>query len=495
VEARLAAWTVPSTGLAGFNNVTDLAAGLPSGITAATMTVSFATTCGGAAVATENPILLTKVGPNYQPEFLIPGSLTAGTYYVTVSGSGFGSANCSEIAVTATTTTLAACVPTSSLAVVAGTTVTAYVPNGFWESGTTGIKVVNLEGAAFETSIATPGAVNSCAADSTTGEVICSENTANVDLITGSTLNSTVVSGSNAYVGFSGGECENCGVGVNAANHTAVIEEGYNPSPVGSAVQVLNLAGAHPGTFNPVFPLQGAKVSEDLSIDSGRNLILSPSESGYYELLKIGAGNALTEYNSSFIGGEMESAAEDCTTGIALASSEGSDDVYITDLTQATFTPGSPGSWTAPGGYESLNDGGYSAGTCGLSTAPGTGHLAVVTGEFGGNSFSALQLPATSGTGTPALVDWAYTNMPPTPDGNTFSAGYDPHTVTAYTSPNNNKSYGVFADFIFGTPNYVGVVDLACVLALPRVSVGSHIVDNSNSANNTATCVRYVATP
>ncbi len=36
----------------------------------------------------------------------------------------------------------------------------------------------------------------------------------------------------------------------------------------------------------------------------------------------------------------MTLAAEDCTTGIALAADEFTDNIYITDLTQATFTAG-----------------------------------------------------------------------------------------------------------------------------------------------------------
>jgi hypothetical protein len=171
-----------------------------------------------------------------------------------------------------------------------------------------------------------------------------------------------------------------------------------------------------------------------------------------------------------------------------LASDEESDGVYITDLTQATFTAGSPGSWTAPGQFVNLNDGGYSAGTCGISSAPGTSHLAVVTGEFGGDTYAILQLPAKSGSGTPSLVDWAYvSSMPNTPDGAAFSAGYDPHTVTAYTSPNNNKAYAVFADWAPGYPDYLAVVDMACVLALPHPS---HIVSGNASA-----CTRYVPVP
>jgi hypothetical protein len=208
---------------------------------------------------------------------------------------------------------------------------------------------------------------------------------------------------------------------------------------------------------------------------------------GNYDLLKIGSGNTLTEYSNYTGSATLDSAAEDCTTGIALASDEFTDEIYITDLTQAVF---STSTWSAPGQYINLNDGGYSAGTCGISTAPGTGHLAVVTGEFGGSAYSALLLPSTSGSGTPTLADYAYVSgMPATPDGNYFSAGYDPHTVTAYTSPNNSKSYAVFADYYYGYPNWLGVVDLACVLAQPRTA-GTH-----NVVGSASTCTRYVAVP
>jgi hypothetical protein len=489
-EVRLAVNTVPSSSLAG-GSVTITGSGFPSGtISAGAITVSYSKTCGGAVVASDFATsILTVLGPTQRITVVVPTSLTSGNYFVSVSGKSvagvsFASISCAEVNVTASTPTLAACVPTSSLAVTVGKNVDAYVPFGWWENNTsTGIEKVPLEGTDTAMNFPTAGAVNSCAANSVTGEVVCTENSAKVDLIKGSTL-TTITSGSNGFAGFSGGDCENCGVGINAANNTAVIAMGFTGATSGSGVQVLNLAD---NTFNPVSPLTHI-VSEDVSIDSGRNLILSPGESGSYDLLKIGAGNSITEFGNA-VGGELDSAAEDCTTGIALASDEFSDSVFITDLTQAKFTTGSPGTWTAPGQFVALDDGGYSAGTCGLSSAPGTGHLAVVTGEFGGSAYSALKLPSTSGSGTPALADYAYVSaMPHTPDGNAFSAGFDPHTVTAYTSPNTGKSYAVFVDYAPGHPNFLGVVDLSCVLAQPRT--GAHIV-----TGNAAACTRYVAIP
>jgi hypothetical protein len=498
---KLTASANPPSGLAGVNDSYVTGSGFPAGaITGAT--VSFSATCGGSVVGTAPVIQVAVEGVLRRFEFLIPSTLKTGSYEVSVAGTAgttpFNTAgsSCSALSVTASSTTLAACVPTSSLAVAVSATgpnVNAFVPFGYWDGSATGIEEVPLEGSGTAKNFATTGVVNSCAANSVTGEIVCTENSTNVDLINGSTL-TTLTSGSNTFASFSGGECENCGVGINAANNTAVIAMGYSKDSSVAGVQILNLSS---NTFNTPFGLAN-DVSEDISIDSGRNLILSPGEGGVYDLLKIGTGNALTEY-SNRIGGTLDSAAEDCTTGIALATDEFSDSLFITDLTQATFTAGTPGTWTAPGQFLNLNDGGYSAGTCGVSLSPGTGHLGVVTGEFGGSAYSALELPSTSGSGTPTLADYAYVSqMPNTPDGNTFSAGFDPHTVTAYTSPNNSKSYAVFVDYAPGIANFLGVVDLACVLALPRTA-GTHDVTSAavtgTGAGSVSSCTRYVAIP
>jgi PEP-CTERM motif len=489
-QVKLNAWTVPSSGLSGSSVVALTGSGFPNPINASAATVTFAATCGGAVLASEAPSLLSPIiGSTDRMQFPIPSGLATGTYFVAVSGMNaasttFSSTNCAEVNVTAVTTTLSACVPTSSLAVTVGTNVTAYVPFGYWDGGTSGIEQVPLEGSGGTAHFATPGVVNSCASNSATAEVVCSENTKNVDLINGTTL-TTITSGSNTSASFSGGSCQNCGVAINPTDNTAVIAMGITGGS-GDGVQVLNLSN---NTFNTPFPMSH-EVSENVSIDSSRGLLLSPGESGNYTLLKIGAGDIFTEFGMQ-IGGTLDSAAEDCTTGIALAADEFTDDIFITDLTQAVFTPGSPsGTWTAPGQFINLNDGGYSAGTSGITSAPGTNHLAVVTGEFGGSAYSALKLPSTSGSGTPTLADYAYvSSMPNTPDGIGFSAGFDPHTITAYTSPNSGKSYAVFVDYATGTPSYLGVVDLACVLAQPRTA-GTH-----NVIGNASTCTRYVAVP
>ena len=110
------------------------------------------------------------------------------------------------------------------------------------------------------------------------------------------------------------------------------------------------------------------------------------------------------------------------------------------------------------------------AGTCGIAIAPGT-HLGVVTGEFGGALEGVIQLPATSGSGTPSIVDYVAFTVPSPPTEEGWSEGGDPHTVTAYVSPNTHKAYGVLENRDF---TYVAIVDLQGLLSAPRTG---HVVN------------------
>ena len=120
-----------------------------------------------------------------------------------------------------------------------------------------------------------------------------------------------------------------------------------------------------------------------------------------------------------------------------------------------------------------------------------------MTGEFGGKTFAILQLQPSSGTGgaAPTVVDWVVGAMPNTPDGAGFSAGFDPHTVTAYTSPNTGKAIGLYSDWAPGTPKYIGVIDMAAALAATRAaSPNNHQIASSVNLI-TSGIVSYVAVP
>ena len=364
------------------------------------------------------------------------------------------------------------CQPSSSLGLlVQGKNVNTYVPNGAWETGNTGLSVVPVEGAGSSATISTPNVVNSCASNSLTGETVCTSNVNDVYLITGSTLNTTLSSGGNQYSGFSGGSCITCGVAMNATANKAVVTIGLSTAPSGSGLQFLDLASS---TFGSPVPLSNL-VSEDVLWDQGRDLVLSPDESGNYDIYNHTSGG---EFGNS-IGGTLDSAAEECSTGIALSTDEFTSELFIADLTQATFTAGSPGTWTTTAEqFQNFPEfGGFAAGTNGIAIAQGS-HQGVVTGEFCGNAFGEIQLPSTSGSGIPAVVDYAAAVLPNTPDGATFEQGLDPHTVTAYVSPNSGDAIGLMANGCGVPPSWMAVIDLNKLQAAPRLP-GTHTVDPS----------------
>jgi hypothetical protein len=474
-SVKLDTWTNPPSGAAGSSNTNIVGTAFPAGtIAPASVNISIATSCSaslsGTGATKTTALRVTKVlGTSERIEFLIPASITStGNYFVSITGvttagtTFTSSPSCSEVTITAVTKGLSSCLPSSSLGVLTGTTtVQAYVPNGCWGCSTTGVQFVPIEGSGSPASIATANAVNACSSNSVTGQTVCTANNTDVYLMTGSTLSKTLTSGSNSEASFSGGECENCGVAIDPLTNTAFISMGYNDR---DGIQPLNLNN---NTFST--PTSSTYVvSENISVDATRNLILSPGEDGVYDLFQLGATGSLTEYANG-VGGELDSAAEDCSTGIALASDEFTDNVFIADLTQAKFTSGSPGSWTAPNQFLAIPDFvNFSAGTDGISVSPGNSHLGIVTGEFGGSQFGVLSLPTSSGSGTPALVDWAGASIPSTPDGDTFENGFDPHTITAYVSPNTQKAYGLIADWATDVPTYLAVIDLKALLAAPR---------------------------
>lgn len=363
----------------------------------------------------------------------------------------------------------ASCVPTSSLTVLlppagtSGGSVIAYVPNGSWEELATGVQVVPLEGSGPRTQITTPNPVNSCASNSQTGEIVCTADNNDVYLINGTTLTATLTSGATAAQSFSGGSCRNCGVAIDAANNRAIVVEGLASGGPGG-FQFLDLSSN--AFAAPVGG--GASTSENVLFDPQLNLVLSPNEQGNYQLFDT---TTSTVMNFS-VPGELDSAAEDCSTGIALASDEFTGNVVLVDLSQRT-TSGS--TWSAPTITQNLPEfASFSAGTNGIAVVPGS-HLGVVTGEFGGAGFGVIQLPATSGSGTPHVLDYAAVNMPNDPSGAAWQMGLDPHTVTAYTSPNTGKPLAVISN---DARTFVALVDLAGLLGASRTS-GTHSVSTS----------------
>ena len=248
-------------------------------------------------------------------------------------------------------------------------------------------------------------------------------------------LTTTLTSGGSGTISFSGGSCTNCGVSMDSLHNRALIGLSNGGVP---SFQFLNLAT---NAFGSVIASPAGVISEDSLVDPSRNPPLSASENGNFELANVTNPASPLFYEKATTNGENDATAEDCSTDIALAPAETSNPsrIFIADLTQATLMPGSPGTWSAPSQNQTLADSTLFAGPTGIAVAQGT-HTGVVTGEWGGNTLTALALPTTSGSGTPAIQDWVSCSIPPTPDTALWGEGADPHTVAAYQSPSTGHA-------------------------------------------------------
>ena len=395
-----------------------------------------------------------------------------------------------------------ACLPSASLSVlVQGANVLSYVPKGAWDGSTTGVSLIQVEGSGVASAvIPTAAVVNSCSSNSATGETVCTANGTAVYLINGSSLTGTLHSAGSGTLRFSGGSCTNCGVVINATTNQALIALS---TAKGAGFQFLDLGD---NSFEAAFQSKTSprEVSEDVAIDPVRHLLLSATEASTYEVGDITDTSSpkLFENNTSAnasLRGEYDSSAEDCTTGVALATDEFTGNLYLADLSQATFTPGSPGTWTAPQQRQTFPEfANLSAGTNAVSVA-GDSHIAVVNGEFGGNLFGAVVLPSSSGSGgaVPGVSDYIACSIPNAPDG-PWNTGDDPHTTTAYVSPNSGDAIALVANA--NPPTFVAMIDMTKLLnpsIVPRVKHGFASAHTCSASVDlvSAGIVKFIAVP
>ena len=352
---------------------------------------------------------------------------------------------------------------------------TAYVPKGRWSSPTSDVSVVNVEGSSIApTRIPTaPDAINSCASNPITGQTVCTANNNHVYILQGTALDSSVspnplASAGTGIIVFSGGSCTNCGVMMDSIHNKAALALSVSGVP---GFQFLDL-GPSP-TFEPPFMSPSGMISEDPLLDPINNLLLSATEANNYEIVDVATSTSPAFFENPIPGpGEADSSSQDCSTRIALAPYEDSSPsaVYLADLTQATFAPGSPaGTWTVPATAEQvqiLTNSFLASGANGSSVAQGT-HTGVITGEFGGNVLTAIALPTTSGSGTPTITNWMSCAISPT-----FDNSLDPHAITAYQSPNTGDAIALVAG---NNQTILAVVDLTLMLSLAETAPGSHL--------------------
>lgn len=433
---------------------------------------------------------------------------TAGTWNWTASYGGDTNNKsvttaCGSESVTVTPSSVVptgSCEGTGSISEVAsGKNVVAYVPKGNWGGGATGIDVVNVEGTSItNTQVATgTDVINSCASNSTTGQTVCTANNNDVWVLKGTALDPSVTAnpltdGGSGDIGFSGGSATTTGVAMDAVNNRALL--GISIGGVGG-YQFLDLAT---DTFEAPFKSQdpGGEISEDPLLDPVHDIIGSAAEDNNFEIVNVKNTTSPQFYEqslSSTVTGALDSTSEDCSTGILISPAE--DDVpsglEIADIQNsgsgggtATFTSGSPGSWTAPEQFQTLTGSDLSAGASGSAVAQGT-HIGVVAGEFGGDGLTALALPTTSGAGAkPSVSNWVSCEA-----GNDFSMGDDPHTLAAYQSPNGGDAIALMVND--GATEMVRV-DLTQMLNPATVPVTGNVC---NSTTLSSTVESFIPLP
>ncbi len=140
-SVKLNSWASPSSGISGTSLVWVTGSGFPSGtIDPGSVTIDLETSCGTTAGETAATASAVKpiLGSTEKIEFKIPASLSTGNYFVTLRGSttggtAFSSSDCSEVAVTHTSTAVGSCNPGSSMGMLvpAGGSGTTPVPPTF----------------------------------------------------------------------------------------------------------------------------------------------------------------------------------------------------------------------------------------------------------------------------------------------------------------------------------------------------------------------------
>jgi len=377
----------------------------------------------------------------------------------------------------------------STFVSASGKSVTAYIPKGAWDSSATGIDVVNVEGTSITNTKIPTGTdvINSAATNAVTGQTVATANNNHVYVLKGTGLDPSVspnplTDGGTGTISFSGGSATTSGVSMDAVANKALL----GVSIAGKAgFQFLNLANH---TFEAPFTTKdpGGEISEDPLIDPIRHLVMSASEDNNFEIINASTTTAPKFFEHPVRNtGDLDSTAEDCSTGIVLAPAEFSEpsQVEIADITAppAVFTAGSPGSWTAPEQVQSLAGSNLSAGASGSSVAQGT-HTGVISGEFGGDGLTSIALPTTSGAGAvPAISNWVTCET-----GQGFSMGLDPHTLAAYQTPNGGDAIALLVNE--GATQMMRV-DLTKMLNASTVPSTGHVCNGGTLPTSVATSI------
>ncbi len=410
--------------------------------------------------------------------------------------------------------------------IITGNQVTAYVPLGSDSFNQPNLAQVAVENGASplpSPAIFTSGRANSCALAST-GEIVCSQQDGSIDLVpaaTATTATTNVVTGATTDNNYFAGDCVGCGAMVDSTLGT--MTKGLGIFATGDGFFTLDLANIANVPAGPIATTPTEPVGANFGYDAANHRILNAnylitntstnaSTAPLFQIIDVSnpanpaafdLTNATTffESNTQMCGGTgfdamlPDTSAIDENTNIAYVSfhtpalciATPPNAIALFDMKQATFTPGTAGAsgtWDTAGKQVQLLSDLDLNGVDSMSVES-AGHVAIL--GSGTQLFGALQLPSSSGTGTPAVTDWVSANMPNDPASTPWNGWSLPNGVATYLSPTSSKPMAIMLNSVrdnggnrTGVGPYLAVVDIQALLALPRESVGGHQVAAAN---------------
>ena len=488
----------------------------PTGSPGATSTATMV----GTATATSSSKATATATPAGTPTATMAGTATAtmvgsATATSTATGSATGTPTASP---TATAQPAGMTDKTSANApgvIITGNTVVAYVPFGNNASNVHGVGQVTIEpSSASAAPVIATDRVNSCT-PAKTGTVVCSGQAGDIDLIVNGAV--TMIPAGTVTNQYAGGDCAGCGAEVDdmlGSKGTGIISTGNgfttldlsaaNPAPsafFGAPYQSGTPSGNEPVGVNFGYdPVNHRILNANYQVTNLSTFASSPPDFQIFDITNPASpvgydlSNAATFFASSATCGSgtpstqlPETSAIDTSTQIAYVTFHtpsacfGSppNDIALFDLTQASFNAGTH-LWSTTGEAIQALTG---IGLNGIDpiSIQSSNHLAIVSG--GSTAFGALALPATSGTGNPAIVDWVGANMPNDPNGAAWVGWPTPDGLATYVSPTSSKPMGVMMNVGAGSgPTFLAIVDLQALLntaTTKRDPVNTHHVDSS----------------
>ncbi len=317
-------------------------------------------------------------------------------------------------------------------------------------------------------------APNECSADQAHGDLYLISytspvvNVVHVDPTTAAmSLAATYTSDASSSIGFSGGDCNICGIAFDPNQNGFIIATatGYE--------LYAGFRASNPGT--KLNEIAAVPPAENFGFDATTDQIWSPSYLSpplTAQLINVVGGAVYNQSPLPTTYSEPDQGAVDASTQLAVSDEEFSRTLYLVPLNQATLNSPSAGEFSDAGATTINLTTTIGSGCCPDSyiAINGTSHLMLTASEFG-TAIGVVQLPTSvTASGAPALGDYDESNIP----GGALTLPGDPHAASTFNL--GSESYGLLFD---STNSVVFVIDLQKLLATPRMSAGSHDIPAS----------------